>query len=340
MQKRSSSRNKSELVRLEEKAEAFEAEKNHSRAAALWGKLAKLRPNVYYLCRYGDSLLAVGNLERAINVFMSAMELNNRVPYPVTRLGIAYIELGEPEKAEHYLKKSLALEENARVLTLFAVAQFQRGRIEEARESLMKAIELDPSYEEAYFNLGLTAIDNDVEAQGHFAKALELDPGYACAHRELGWSLSGSGKFEKAIGHLRKALELEDQDLWTYVYLGNTLWMIGRADEAEDFFTKAVKSFPDSSTAYWCLAFFHERCGNSSEAGIYYERSLKLNRDDLLANLRFGLFLMQSGQLDKAKSYLTRALFVDPENPLAKRALSQISRQRRRRGVEGSKRSH
>jgi len=50
--------------------------------------------------------------------------------------------------------------------------------------SLNEAIRIDPNYEEAYYNLGLTYREEQTaKAVELFDKAVELDPDYAMAHR-------------------------------------------------------------------------------------------------------------------------------------------------------------
>ena len=47
------------------------------------------------------------------------------------------------------------------------------------------------------------------EAIAHYQKALEIEPDYAEAHYNLGSVLAGRGQVDEAIAHYQKALEIK-----------------------------------------------------------------------------------------------------------------------------------
>jgi tetratricopeptide (TPR) repeat protein len=199
--------------------------------------------------------------------------------------------------------------------------------MEAARESFSRAIELNPSYEEAYYNLGLAFREKDLPAAiRSYEKALELDIDYAEAHRELGWALGKLNEFDKAEAqyHIRRAIELDHVDGWAYIYLGNLLWGDLDLSSAEQAFLQAIEVWPADSVPLWCLALFYERTDRTREAESYYEKALQSSADDPQANLRFGLYLKEVGESARAKTYLTRALELDPENYRAASALATL----------------
>ena len=67
----------------------------------------------------------------------------------------------------------------------------RQGRIQEAIEHYVTALQLDPEYAEAYNNLGVALAKQGrfAEAIKQFSAALEIYPGYENARRNLEKSL-------------------------------------------------------------------------------------------------------------------------------------------------------
>jgi tetratricopeptide (TPR) repeat protein len=84
-----------------------------------------------------------------------------------------------------------------------------------------KAIQLDASYAEAYFNLAvLLANDgqND-EAEKLLRTAAQLDPNSHKAHGQLGILLQRLGKDSEGEAELRRAIEIDPTDAIASFYL-------------------------------------------------------------------------------------------------------------------------
>jgi len=100
---------------------------------------------------------------------------------------------------------SPALENYNRGYTLFG-----EGKYEEAIAEYNKAIEIDPSYAQAYNNRG-DAYDNKGQydlAIADYNKAIELDPNRGLFYYNRGFAYSKKGRRDLAISDLNKAIEL------------------------------------------------------------------------------------------------------------------------------------
>jgi tetratricopeptide (TPR) repeat protein len=92
-----------------------------------------------------------------------------------------------------------------------SLAQISAGQIDESRDSIKKAAELNPANAGmAYYNLGATLINRNQQAEAiePLKKAIELDAKYAPAYYQLGLTLIGTGKMDEAQGYLKKYIDL------------------------------------------------------------------------------------------------------------------------------------
>jgi TolB-like protein len=86
-----------------------------------------------------------------------------------------------------------------------------------AKAAALRALEIDPTLEEAYCSLAFIATMfewNWVEAEASYRRALELNPGYATAHHWLGCDLLALlGRLDEAMDEIEIAVELDPLSL-------------------------------------------------------------------------------------------------------------------------------
>jgi tetratricopeptide (TPR) repeat protein len=104
------------------------------------------------------------------------------------------------------------------------VAHDRLGEKQAAIESFRKAIELDASYEEAYFNLGVLLADDgqNEEAEKLLRTATRLDPNFHKAHGRLGVLLQELGRYSEAEAEFRRAIEIDPTDAIASSYLNGS----------------------------------------------------------------------------------------------------------------------
>ena len=306
-------------------AERFEEAGELNKAFERWNAANSLRADPVISCRLGSVATKLGKWDEAETALRLAVDMAPELAIAFECLGMLYENQGNSELAVSSFTKSVEIDENARRLTLLGVSQLALGADAAARDSFERALRLDPCYEEASYNLGVTFREQEPErAIGLFKKSVEIDPEYAIAHRELGWCLRKLDRYRKAEYHIRLAIELDDSDGWAHVYLGNLLWGKRDLPAAERAFLKAIEVWSEDSVPCWCLAIFYEYTDRPREADFFYERALQLNPDDPQANIRFGLYLKETGETAKAKLYLERTLALEPENERARSALADL----------------
>ena len=115
------------------------------------------------------------------------------------------------------------------------IALKNQHQLDEAAESLRRALALKPNYAEAHSNLGIvlrgTGQKHD-EAVESLRRALALNPDFAEAHSNLGVALRNQDALDEALESLRRAVVLKQDYAEGYHNLGVMLGDLGQLDEA------------------------------------------------------------------------------------------------------------
>lgn len=225
-------------------------------------------------------------------------------------LGRMALDQEDLPQAIESLSASVALKPWPATLSFLGFAYIQHGNEEAAIAAYRQALEIDPHYEEASYNLATLLVTSDpVEAKSLFRAALHEDPEYGIAHREFGKLLNRQGVADCAAAekHLRRAVELMPNDPWALLFLGNCLYTQGRRLHALAVFKQAARVFPGEPTPLWCAADIHHSLGNLPLAIEFNQRALELDPEDPSALANMGRCMLDSGESDEAREYLERA---------------------------------
>lgn len=310
---------------LFEKAEEFETDGDAGRALRVWKTLADVRPDPIVLCRLAYVAEELGEIAEAKCALRRAIALDPDCSSAY--VGLASISITEADyaSAEHLLREALLFEQDEGTYSMLGVVLRGLGREEEARESYLKALEINPRFDEAYYNLGVLMSEVDRgEAEALFTKALECAPDYSQAHRELGWLLTRRNVLADGDRHLRKAIELQPDDAWAHLYLGNLFWRGGNIGDAIEQYRWAAEAAPDKAFPLWALANVYEERADWENAQGLYRRALSIEPDDSVGNMNFGRMLKKKGDLVAAREYLERALMLDPDYGAARALLVDL----------------
>lgn len=150
------------------------------------------------------------------------------------------------------------------------VKSIAEGRVSLGLASLRQAAEIEPQnplYRNAVGAV-LLNVGRFPDAQVEFQKAVELDPTYADAFHNLGSAYAEQGKWDEAVGAYKKALA---QTIYaspenTYNNLGYAYWALDRRKEAEDAFRAALQLEPKLVPSHFWLGVLLQKEGRGDEA--------------------------------------------------------------------------
>ncbi len=179
----------------------------------------------------GIALREKGQLNAAVEKFISAAALRPNFAEAYNMLGVCYDEKGMYEVAQKEYKKALRLEPyNARFLNNLGYSYYLAGRYKDAIKWYQKALKLTPADRRLHNNLGLA-----YGRKGDYVRALEhftIAVGETAAHLNLGYVYSQQNRFEDAIRHYEIALRAQPQSLTALSNLAQLYERVGRVREA------------------------------------------------------------------------------------------------------------
>ncbi len=166
------------------------------------------------------------------------------------------------------------------------VKSISDGKISLGLASLRQAAEVEP--QNALYRNAVGAVLLNVgrfpDAQVEFQKAVELDPTYADAYHNLGSAYAEQGKWEEAITAYKKALAqtIYSTPETTYNNLGYAYWALDRRTEAEEAFRAALQLEPKLVPSHFWLGVLLQKEGRKEEARQHFQAARDLEPASLL----------------------------------------------------------
>ncbi len=185
-------------------------------------KLAAERPEHF------EPLFRVGNMLRAQERFAEAVDAYDR----------AFARLSEAN-APHWT-----------MLYFRGIALERSGAWQRAEHDLLAALDLEPEQPYVMNYLAYSWIEQKTnldEAKEMLIKAVELKPNDGFIVDSLGWVFYRLGEYDEAARYLERAVELRPQDSVINDHLGDAYWRVGRRQEARFQWRRALSLKPEAN---------------------------------------------------------------------------------------------
>ncbi len=249
---------------------------------------------------------------RAINL---ALPINQVKPHLEASSGILLEQLQEKD---HQSKEALYYRGN--------YALFRLGDPQAAQEYFQKALDQDPDFVLAHYDLAVAYRDQGLadRATSEYEKVIALNPRFPEALSNLGGHYFRQGKIEKAAELFQRAIEAYPNFIQALSNLGAALNKLGRADEALPHLEKALALDPEFGVAHYNLANALFALNRLEEAKQTYHRSVQLGVDFL--SLHWKLYEIHARQENprQAARELEIILDIDPQNQEAREKLLEL----------------
>ena len=221
------------------------------------------------------------SLERSVEFFKQAASLDPAYAQAWAGLADAYIAMGVP--------------------AFGSLTPLETRRL--AKESALKAIELDPNLVEAHTSLAFTAFLHDWNwpvAERRFQQAIELNPQYPLAHHWYAEFLNEMGRFDEALAEIRRAQDLDPMSVLIHRDIAWHYFCQRRYEEAVTQLRGTLSLDPRFTPARTLLARVLSAKGLHAEALAELEESRR--------NISEATYLSFKGHMQAAAGDATSAL--------------------------------
>jgi len=147
-------------------------------------------------------------------------------------LGMNYLSEGQVDRAIEQYQKAIEINSNASFAHFnLGVAFNQEGEVHEAIGEYQKAIQLQPDYFQARNNLGdaLLRTGQTGAAIDDFQEALKLSPESTVLRNNLAFIFLRTGRVSEAVNELQKVLEIQPDNVDACQYLA---WVLAASPDA------------------------------------------------------------------------------------------------------------
>ena len=219
------------------------------------------------------------------------------------------------EAEQGYLAALQQTPDEVDALHLLGVLRHQQGRHAEAVELLRRAVALRPRFAGAHLNLGNAwkALRQYDEAQASYRAALAAQPDFAHAHFNLANTLVTLEQHEEAIHHFERAVRLQPTHAAAFNNLGNSLAALQRHEAAAGAFYKAIQLQPGYAGAHNNLGLALNALGRHDEALEQFRKALESEPNFTLARFNLGSTLDKLNRSAHAIEPLSRVAHDQPE---------------------------
>lgn len=193
--------------------------------------------------------------------------------------------------------------------------EFRNNLYDTAEKDLKQAIQTDPSYDLAYYNLGkvLQKQRKWDQASQAFESAVQKSPNNANFQYDLGESYLEAKKVDQAEKAFVAATNADPKLFKAWWRLGLVYKNLDRPKEADNALRKAIEANTRFAKPYVALGYLYLDYDFEKEAAQVFSQCVLAKDDDAECHNGYGVALKNLKQFDQATKELKAAVDLDPE---------------------------
>jgi len=203
---------------------------------------------------------------------------------------------------------------------------FEKGKYREAAIQFGNAVQVDPHYGKAHYQLAQTflKLQDWSRAYQELIKTIEFDPKNTQPHLDIANLLIAGRQFPEALRHLDLVQSSEPANPELHVALANLNAGQNNLGAALQEMKKAIELGPDRAQSYLELALLQLRANDAESAEASFKKAVALDPKAMNAQLALGSFYQTRSRFPEAEQQFRHAMEVDPKNPEPRASLARL----------------
>jgi tetratricopeptide (TPR) repeat protein len=263
------------------------------------------------------ALYAEGNYWKLMEISrqFSADSLSSKFCF---HLGMSYAALSEPQRAQEFLKRAIALD-SAKLQYRYQYARIlsQSGLYSDAVRELNRCIAMDSSYIPARFQLGFTYAaqkhDPDLE-MSVFSWLIERNPKDFLSLYYMSEALKRSGKPDSAAYYLLRSLSANPRYVPALIAISNILNSKKMYVDALPYYLRADSIRGGNKDLVFQIGECYRKLGDLPKATMFFQRAIALDSMNGLYHAQLAYTYYSAQQYDSSAASYLNALLYDEEN--------------------------
>ena len=192
----------------------------------------------------------------------------------------------------------------------------QKSKYAEASILFRQALQVDPRFVEAYYQLGLASIrlHQGKSAYDALERAAELAPGRIDVHLALADLLFAARQFEECDKEARIVLQKDPNNAPADQILGESLLARRQVGPAVEIFTRLTQLRPQDPRPYLDLAIAQMNSNSLPEAEKSFRKTVEVDPHFVEGILSLAKFWESQGKFDEAEEVLTQGVRDNPNS--------------------------
>ncbi len=252
----------------------------YEQAASLLRQILKEQPNLAPAhLNLGLVYRMMGQAEKAGHHLRRAAMLDLRDPTPLVELARLALEQRQLKDLEGYLRMLRDRFPNHPELPLLTGSLASlKSDWKQAYAEFSRALKTRPNDFRLHYNLGVAAyqMGRKEEARQHLLKTVQLKPDYTTAWKSLGMVYEALQQPREAVHAYTQALQREPDDLPTRLKRAQLLQQLNQIEEALADYQHLAKVYPRNPDALLGAGLLLMRLQRYADAHIYLGRALQL----------------------------------------------------------------
>ncbi len=201
-----------------------------------------------------------------------------------------------------------------------------KGKFREAIIQYSNAIQVDPRFAEAHYQLGETylKLKDYNRAFVELSRTVDLVPDNYPAHLELANLLIGARQLNDAHTHLDFLKSSQPDSPDTHLAWGNFYAAQGNLGAAVIEMQKAIAADPSRPDSYLNLALLQIRAQLPDQAEANFKKAAELGPKNVDVQLALGVFYQTHNRLAEAEQQFKHAVDIDPHDPAPRAAYVRL----------------